>query len=465
MNTYVCRIIPNHNLRFLFKSFTKSMASISNRLMIAVCQITSKSDKEENFKCCSNLIRKAAEDNAKVVFLPEACDYLGRSTQEILALAEPLDGPTISRYKELASHHNIWISLGGVHEKDGDRMVSNSHVIINGDGDIAGVYRKVHLFDVEIPEKKLYLKESKYVNKGMEIAPPVCSPIGNIGMGICYDLRFPAFSQKLTKMGAEVLTYPSAFTTTTGPDHWEILLRARAIENQCYVIAAAQVGTHFVGRSSYGHSMVVDPWGRIVAESTTDEVGVIMADLDMSHLARVRRNMPVINHQREDLYTSPGPCTTLPLISGCQYQFGSISLKESVIFLRTLLTIAFVNKKCVLPGHVLVAPIRQVKRLEGLTEEEAADFFRVIRMVEKGMEKTFNTSSSTVSIQDGECAGQTIFQVHAHIIPRKMHDLEENDEIYKLLEGHESNTNIRERTNEEMENEATQLRQLFSQPP
>ncbi|XP_046406454.1 glutaryl-CoA dehydrogenase, mitochondrial isoform X2 [Ischnura elegans] len=350
MKTHLCRLFAHR--RSTFKIVWRIMTAVAHKHTIAVCQITSKFDKEENFDICSKLIRKAVENNAKVVFLPEACDYLGKNVKEILALAEPLDGPTIRRYRKIAEEHKVWISLGGVHEKNSDGKVSNSHVIINENGSISGVYRKIHLFDVDIPEKKLFLKESKYVNKGMEIVPPVPTPVGNIGLGICYDLRFPAFSQKLVKMGAEVITYPSAFTTTTGPAHWEILLRARAIETQCFVVAAAQVGTHFEGRSSYGHSMVIDPWGKILAECTNDGVDVIIVDLDLRKLASVRQNMPVLSHLREDLYYLPGPLYAMQADSGFEYQFGSIILKESVIFLKTHLTIAFVNKKCVLPGHI-----------------------------------------------------------------------------------------------------------------
>ncbi|KAG8230204.1 hypothetical protein J437_LFUL009265 [Ladona fulva] len=418
---------------------------------IAVCQITATTDKEQNFEVCSKLIREASERKAKAVFLPEACDYMGRNVKEILSMAEPLDGPIATRYKNLAKDLQIWISLGGIHEKTSSEKVSNSHIIINDKGEIAAVYRKVHLFDVEIPERNLNLKESKYVQKGYQIGPPVNSPVGKIGLGICYDLRFPAFSQRLMKMGSQIITYPSAFTTTTGPDHWEILLRSRAIENQCFVVAAAQVGKHFEGRSSYGHGMIVDPWGKVLAEFTDDNEGVILADLDLKKLANIRRNMPVADHQREDLYYLKRNVIS-SINDQPTYKFGEVTLKNSVLFYKTSLTMAFVNKRNVLPGP---------KRLSDLTAEENEDFFDVVRIVQRGMEEVHQASSSTIAIQDGPDAGQTIQHVHAHIIPRKKNDLKENDEIYARLQNHEQDTSVRIRNEDEMEAEATQLRQHF----
>jgi len=156
------------------------------------------------------------------------------------------------------------------------------------------------LFDVEIPEKNIRLKESDLATGGSSIVLPVSTPVGHIGLAICYDLRFPELSTQLSKFGADILTYPSAFTYATGLAHWETLLRARAIENQCFVIAAAQIGHHNTKRRSYGHAMCIDPWGKIIATcgDKMDQPCYAIADLDYNRLEEVRKNMPVFNHRR-----------------------------------------------------------------------------------------------------------------------------------------------------------------------
>ncbi|XP_069805931.1 deaminated glutathione amidase isoform X2 [Dendropsophus ebraccatus] len=279
-------------------------AAPAQKPLIAVCQMTSTSDKEQNFSTCSRLIQEAAARHACMVFLPEAFDYIGSSSEETLSLAESLQGDLIQRYSGLARDRSVWLSLGGFHEKgsnwDNDRRISNSHVILDAEGHIVSVYRKAHLFDVEL-QSGVTLRESGFTIPGAEIVQPVTTPGGKVGLAVCYDLRFPEMSLALRKEGAEILTYPSAFTVTTGLAHWEVLLRARAIENQCYVVAAAQTGTHNTRRMSFGHAMVVDPWGVVIAQCT-DGTGVCYAEIDLPYLQRVRREMPVQGHRRPDLY-------------------------------------------------------------------------------------------------------------------------------------------------------------------
>ncbi|XP_073493705.1 deaminated glutathione amidase [Phyllobates terribilis] len=281
-----------------------SSSGAGQKPLIAVCQMTSTSDKEKNFSTCSRLVQEASAHRACMVFLPEACDYIGGSTEETLNLAETLQGDLIQRYSGLARDCSVWLSLGGFHEKgsdwDKDRRISNSHVILNPEGHIVSVYRKAHLFDVEL-QSGITLWESGFTVPGDEIVPPVSTPGGKVGLAVCYDLRFPEMSLVLSREGAEILTYPSAFTVTTGLAHWEVLLRARAIENQCYVVAAAQTGVHNAHRTSYGHAMVVDPWGVVVAQCT-DGTGLCYAEIDLPYLQRVRREMPVQDHRRPDLY-------------------------------------------------------------------------------------------------------------------------------------------------------------------
>ncbi|XP_075699415.1 deaminated glutathione amidase isoform X2 [Rhinoderma darwinii] len=281
-----------------------SSAMEAPKPLIAVCQMTSTSDKEKNFSTCSRLVQEAAARRACTVFLPEAFDYIGSSTEETLSLAETLQGDLIQRYSALARDCSVWLSLGGFHEQgsggDEDRRIFNSHVILDAAGRVVSVYRKSHLFDVEL-RSGVTLRESSFTIPGAEIVPPVSTPGGKVGLAVCYDLRFPEMSLALSREGAEILTFPSAFTVTTGPAHWEVLLRARAVENQCYVVAAAQTGAHNARRTSYGHAMVVDPWGVVIAQCT-DGPGLCYAEIDLPYLQRVRREMPLQDHRRPDLY-------------------------------------------------------------------------------------------------------------------------------------------------------------------
>ncbi|XP_011314776.1 nitrilase homolog 1 isoform X2 [Fopius arisanus] len=273
--------------------------------LVAVCQMTSTADKEKNFEVVQNLVVQAKERKAQIAFFPEACDYLADNKKDIVAFSETLTGPTVSRYKALAVEHDIWLSLGGLHERqsEGSPKISNTHVLINNEGSIAAAYRKIHLFDMDNKDTGVRLMESDYVVPGGEIIPPVSTPVGKIGLSICYDMRFPELSLTLRKSGAEVLTFPSAFTYQTGAAHWEVLLRARAIETQCYVIAAAQTATHNKKRTSWGHAMIVDPWGAVIAQCA-EKTGIAVAEIDLNLLETVRRNMPCENHRRTDLYPS-----------------------------------------------------------------------------------------------------------------------------------------------------------------
>ena len=192
-----------------------------------------------------------------MVFLPECVDFVGEKKDQAFELAEPLDGPLMDKYKALAADSSIWLSLGSLHVRDPDpatKKIHNTHVVIDDQGCVAATYDKVHLFDVDIPTFRI--KESDFAVFGDSLKVPIQSPVGKVGLAICYDMRFPELALSLAKSGAEILTYPSAFTVATGYAHWEAILRARAIETQCYVIAAAQVGQHNAKRSSYGHSVV-----------------------------------------------------------------------------------------------------------------------------------------------------------------------------------------------------------------
>ncbi|XP_026792884.3 deaminated glutathione amidase [Pangasianodon hypophthalmus] len=280
----------------------------SSHPVAAVCQMTSTPDKEANFTTCKRLIEQAKEGGASMIFLPEGFDYIGSSREETLQLSESLQGDIMTRYSQLARKLKVWLSLGGFHERghdwENDRRIYNSHVIVNCQGQVVSVYRKGHLFDVELTGKGVSLKESVFTIPGPSLVPPVQTPVGKVGLGICYDLRFPEMSSALQRHGAEILTYPSAFTVATGTAHWEVLLRARAIETQCYVLAAAQVGAHHAKRSSYGHALAVDPWGVVMADCGGTDVGVAMVEIDMHRLQDTRRDMPVQQHRREKEFYS-----------------------------------------------------------------------------------------------------------------------------------------------------------------
>lgn len=251
-------------------------------------------------------------------------------------------------------------------------------------------------------------------------------------------------STLLRKKGATIITFPSAFTNTTGQVHWEILLRARAIENQCYVIAAAQYGEHNKQRISYGQSLVIDPWGKILAEGKkytegipTDE-SIITAEIDPDILLKIRGDMPVLEHRRNDIYNLV-EVDNRQILPDCRptYMFADKIILSSTVFYCTKYSFAFTNIRCVVPGHVLVSTIRCVKRLENLTPEEIADIFQTVVKVQKVMELVYNSSSSTICVQDGKYAGQTVPHVHCHILPRRQGDFKNNDDVYLHLANHD----------------------------
>ncbi|XP_072703121.1 deaminated glutathione amidase isoform X1 [Ciconia boyciana] len=272
--------------------------------LVAVAQVTSTPDKELNFAACAGLVREAARRDACLVFLPEGFDYIGSDAAQTLSLAEGLDGDLMGRYAELARDCGVWLSLGGFHERGRDwpttQRIYNCHVLLDPAGRLVAAYRKTHLCDVEL-EGRVTMKESSFTNPGTEIVAPVSTPAGKLGLSVCYDLRFPEISLALRRAGAEILTYPSAFTIPTGSAHWEVLLRARAIESQCYVVAAAQTGKNHERRTSYGHALVVDPWGAVVAQCR-EGPGLCYAEIDLDYLHRIRREIPVHGHRRPDLY-------------------------------------------------------------------------------------------------------------------------------------------------------------------
>ncbi|XP_014474246.1 PREDICTED: nitrilase homolog 1 [Dinoponera quadriceps] len=296
-------IVHSCVLRYCSKHPARRCISTMTNPLIAVCQMRSISDKVKNLEVVTSLAIEAKRRSAAIAFFPEACDYLADNKKDIVAMAEPLSGQTVASYKEIASKNDIWLSLGGIHEASPDaQKIYNTHILINNEGQLVATYRKIHLFDMDNKDTGVRLMESDYVLRGTEIVPPVLTPIGKLALSICYDMRFPELSLTLRNMGAQILTYPSAFTYQTGAAHWEVMLRARAVENQCYVVAAAQTGAHNKKRTSWGHAMIVDPWGAVVAQCA-EKTGIATAEIDLELLEKVRKNMPCEEHRRTDLYS------------------------------------------------------------------------------------------------------------------------------------------------------------------
>ncbi|KAK3422389.1 hypothetical protein EUGRSUZ_G02782 [Eucalyptus grandis] len=265
---------------------------------VAAAQMTSINDLAANFATCSRLVHEAASAGAKLLCFPESFSFIGANDGDSVKIAEPLDGPIMQQYQSLARESKIWVSLGGFQEKGSQEAhICNTHVVIDDAGNIRSTYRKIHLFDVDVPGGRSY-KESSFTEPGKDIVA-LDSPVGRLGLTVCYDLRFPELYQQLRfQHEAQVLLVPAAFTKITGQAHWEILLRARAIETQCYVIAAAQAGKHNDKRESYGDTLIIDPWGTVVGR-LPDRVstGIAVADIDLSLVDSVRTKMPIAKHR------------------------------------------------------------------------------------------------------------------------------------------------------------------------
>lgn len=423
----------------LYSKFAMDQQSNSTQSCVAVCQLNSINDKDKNFDTAKSIITKATEMGAKMIFLPECFDFIGTTKKESIQASEPLNGLTLSKYRELAKDLKVWLSLGGMHQKPDENSESdkvlNAHIILDDIGEIRSIYHKTHLFNLELPGVRLV--ESESYQSGHKLPEPVATPIGKIGLGICYDLRFAEMAIAYAKAGADVLTYPSSFTVPTGIHHWEPLIRARAIENQCYVIAAGQVGIHNPKRASYGHSMIVDPWGTKIAECS-DGVGFAMGIIDHQFLANSRSRLPIWADRRYDLYADIEPAINEYPIDGISYKFENIDIPPGQVFWRTKYSYAFLNHRPVLEGHVLISPLRPCKKFTQLTKAETTDLMLVAQKVEKMLEKHHETDSTTITIQDGVSAGQSIYHVHVHLLPRKPTDFGGNiDKIYRELQRHD----------------------------
>ncbi|GAB7361011.1 hypothetical protein MBLNU230_g1054t1 [Neophaeotheca triangularis] len=286
------------------QSLPQSTNPAPKMALAAIGQICSTASMSHNLSQCRTVIQRAAEKGAKALFLPEASDYVGSNPDESLSLCQPADKSLfLQGLREEARKHKLPISVG-VHEpseSESNRMI-NSLLWIDARGEISQRYKKLHLFDLEIKGGPV-MRESTTVQPGDEILPPFESPVGRLGSAICYDLRFPEIALSLARQKADCILYPSAFAPETGKVHWMPLLQARAIESQAYVIAAAQVGKHNEKRTSYGHSVVISPWGEILTElsgEAEDEPAIGYAEIDFERIRTIRKEMPLL--RRTDIY-------------------------------------------------------------------------------------------------------------------------------------------------------------------
>ena len=266
-------------------------------MRVAAIQLNSTPDLDHNLTRTRVLIQEAAARDARLIALPEHFAYLGPEDKNPPS-SQPLDGPLVGEFKALARKLGVFLLLGSFPELTlGEVRPFNTSVLLSPQGDLLATYRKMHLFDVDLAKGPCY-KESQVIQAGTELAVvPLPGTPYTAGLAICYDLRFPELFRALSARGADLLFLPAAFTLTTGRDHWEVLVRARAIENQCYVIAPAQWGQHSPGRRSFGRALIVDPWGLILAQAP-DAEGIIYARLDHDRLKRLRRELPCLRHRR-----------------------------------------------------------------------------------------------------------------------------------------------------------------------
>lgn len=260
---------------------------------IAVVQMASGPDVERNLREVGDLAAAAARDGAQLVATPENTCFMGEA-REKLRIAEPVEGAMGRRLGEIARLAHCWLLVGSFPERADGARTHNTSLLFDAAGALVARYRKLHLFDVDVPGARFL--ESADVAPGDEVVA-VDSPVGRLGLSICYDLRFPELYRELRDRGAEVLCAPAAFTAATGAAHWDVLTRARAIEQQCYLLAPAQWGEPVPGRACFGHARVVDPWGGVLAERASGS-GYAIAEVDLAALARVRRGMPVREHRR-----------------------------------------------------------------------------------------------------------------------------------------------------------------------
>ena len=281
---------------------------MSKPVKVAAVQLSSGTNVVANVDAASALVNEAANLGATYIQLPEYFNYLGPA-KSFAHFAEPIPGPTTNTLAEVAASLGVTLHLGSLLERAGDDMSYNTSVVIDPAGAIVATYRKAHLFDVNVPGAVAF-RESDAVVPGDDLVVADL-PEFRLGLSICFDVRFPEMYRALAARGAQVISIPAAFNASTGAAHWEILVRSRAIENHAFVIAAAQCGRTVDGIETFGHTLIVDPWGVVLGEATSDVPQVIVAELDIDEVVRRREQINVMKFRRSDLYTTLDPVTGL----------------------------------------------------------------------------------------------------------------------------------------------------------
>lgn len=264
-------------------------------MRLSAAQMCSSNNTQDNLAIAAKLIKKAAQAGSQLVVLPEMFSTFGSETEKLNAKEKLGQGPVQDFLSQEAKKNHIWIVGGTIPiVSDEPNRVRAACLLYNDQGEMAARYDKIHLFDVTITENEKH-HESKIIQPGNTLVV-VNTPIGKLGLAVCYDIRFPELFRCLFNMGAEIIAIPAAFTVVTGKAHWEVLMRARAIENFCYVIGAGQAGTHSTGRQTYGHSLIIHPWGNII-QSLDQECDIITADINLDDLRKIRKSIPISEHQ------------------------------------------------------------------------------------------------------------------------------------------------------------------------
>ena len=268
------------------------------KVKVALCQMNVIDDKEENLRKASLMIAQGVEENADFIVLPEMfnCPY---SNDKFIEYAEvEKDSQTLLEISKLACENNIYILAGSIPEKENDKLYNTSY-LFDKKGDIIAKHRKMHLFDIDV-KGKITFKESDVLTAGDNFTI-ANTEFGKIGIGICYDIRFPELARIMAQKGASILFYPGAFNMTTGPAHWELLFKSRALDNQVYCVGVAPALNEDASYHSFGHSIVTSPWGEIIAEANEKET-LIISEIDLDEIKKIREELPLLKNKREDLY-------------------------------------------------------------------------------------------------------------------------------------------------------------------
>jgi predicted amidohydrolase len=264
---------------------------------IALFQSNTGIDPAVNARALSDAIEQAAAGDAEMLFTPEMSGLLDRDSERAAkVLRQQQDDMVLAACREAAARHRIWLHIGSLAVLSETGKVANRSFVIDREGEVRATYDKMHLFDVDLPTGESW-RESNVYSPGNDVVVVNGTPVGKLGLTICYDLRFPGLFARLAESDADVIAVPAAFTVPTGKAHWHVLLRARAIEAGLFVVAAAQAGHHEDGRTTFGHSLVVDPWGEVLLDVGEDK-GVGFADIDLSRISDVRSRIPALNHRR-----------------------------------------------------------------------------------------------------------------------------------------------------------------------